>query len=266
MASLGDPFGPYPPGGPSPQNFADGQCQMTLSGSSVLLARFGGRYLWIGNEAREIPIAGVLLDAAGLSSATVYYVYARWDGRISLEASTTAYETDGLTGHLVKYKDRARRLVGMVRTNGSSAFVDSASQRFVRSWFNSPRKALFNAFSGSRSTTSTSYAELNSEIRCEFLVFSGEIVDVSVDGGSTNSGSTQVNYTSIGFDGIAAENVCSRADNTAPATVSVRAVKSALSEGYHYATVLGKVSAGTGTWYGGASTGENTTLKGAILR
>ncbi|WP_233358245.1 hypothetical protein, partial [Vibrio cholerae] len=75
-----------------------------------------------------------------------------------------------------------RTLIGMIRTNGSSQFVNSSTQRFVRSWFNDPGVGCIGAFSANRSTSSTSYIEVNTEIRNEFLLWSGEYVIAAIAG------------------------------------------------------------------------------------
>ena len=67
------------------------------------------------------------------------------------------------------------RFVGIVRTNGSTNFVDSTTQRFVRSYYNQPETYLINVFTADRTRNGTPFDEINSEIRCEMVLFDDEI-------------------------------------------------------------------------------------------
>jgi hypothetical protein len=82
-----------------------------------------------------VPSAGVTISNAGLAASTVYYVYARMSGgAMALELSTTGHTpTNGVE---TKTGDTTRTLVGMVRTNASSQFVDDATNICVLSFFN----------------------------------------------------------------------------------------------------------------------------------
>jgi len=134
----------------------------------------------------------------------------------------------------------------------------------VRSYFNDPGVALLNSFSTNRSTSSSSYVELKSEIRIEFLVWSGEIIQL-FSSGQADTGANGTNYTSIGIDGAVAEDVFAAGGIGGTAggvNAGVPLVKSGLSEGYHYATLVGKVNSGTGLWEGSNTPGTRCTLAG----
>lgn len=113
-----------------------GECYLTLSGSNLLLSRCYGRRLIIDDAVQIIPEAGVTLASTGVANTT-YYIYAPIvSGAMILEASITAYTPDDRNGFMVKSGDVTRALVGMARTDANGAWVDSAKQRFVLSYYN----------------------------------------------------------------------------------------------------------------------------------
>ncbi|MFW2232650.1 MULTISPECIES: hypothetical protein [Rhizobium] len=229
------------------------ECRLALSGGNLLLSRFNGRRLTIGGASEVIPSAGITLAAAGLTPSTLYHIYAYMNsGTMTLEGSTTAYTTDATTGVQIKTGDASRTLVGMGRPVTGPAWSDTAKQRFVRSWYNDLGVSLFNNFTANRATASTSAVELNSEIRCETLLWSGELFDATSVGSIINGAANGRNNSSLGFDGTTSEPNGSQAVLSSTDTVpfSCTALKSGLSEGYHYVTLLGLVNSGTGTWYG----------------
>lgn len=257
-----------------------------VSSTAIKFAPCNGDQIKIGGVIYPIPAAGIAgvantsvyvngTSGQNLAASTTYYVYAF----VNSGAVTADFRTDG-NGHLPSdtagnvgvevrvssgtTKDDSRTLIGMVRTNSSSQFADSASQRFVLSWFNRRSRAGSAAFTANRTTTSTTYVELNSEIRNNFLIWADEAIQVSVAGAGDNSTANRVLTTSVGFDGTTAEDAYNTEQayaNGGQSSVGLTLNKSGLSEGYHYATVLGSTtSPGTATWYGGSTAGERTTL------
>lgn len=236
-----------------------GQCRLSKSGANVVLLPYNGNKLVINGVMQAIPGAGVSLAPTGLTVSTVYYVYAYMNGAVmTLEASTTGHSTDSTTGVEIKTGDATRTLVGMVRPITGPAFQDTSAQRFVRTWFNDPGIAGLSSFTANRQTTSTSYVELHSEIRNEFLCWSGEVVVVGGSGISSQT-SSGLNSVAVGFDGISnlelgsysAGYVGAAGGFAVPYTINLP--KPGLSEGYHYVTLAGKVQSGTGTWSGGTT-------------
>jgi hypothetical protein len=75
----------------------------------------------------QVSNPGILLTTSGLSANTRYYVYL-WDdnGVVRLEASTTVFTLDTVSGYSVKTGDATRLYVGSVETDGSAAFKTSA--------------------------------------------------------------------------------------------------------------------------------------------
>lgn len=231
-----------------------GQCLLALSGGNLVLSRKNGRLLTINGAAEVIPSAGVTLAATGLTPSTLYYIYAYMSsGTMTLEASATVPAVDATTGISIKTGDATRTLVGMARPVTGPAWVDSTAQRFVRSWYNDSGVKLFNNFTASRTTTSITFIELNSEIRCEFLIWTSEFVEAMGAGSNFNNTASGRNMTSLGFDGTTTEvsgNQSILAGSSQLTTFAAQALKSGLSQGYHYVTLLGSVDSGTGTWNG----------------
>lgn len=233
-----------------------GQCQLVKSGANLVLKPLNGNKLMVGGKMRTIPAAGVSMSADGLTPGTRYYIYAYMDGdTMTLRPSTTGHITYADSGVEVKSDAGSNTLVGMVRIIAGPAFQDTPTQRFVRSWFNDPGVAGNASFTSNHVTSSTAYVELGTEIRNEFLCWAGEIVLVGGSGVSTNA-SAALNSIAVGFDGISTLEPGSYSAGYAPGgggfPYAISFPKSGLTEGYHYATLAGKVQAGTGTWSGGA--------------
>lgn len=257
-------------GGVTPSaNQTYGQCQLTLSGGNLLLSRKNGRLLTINGAHYAIPSSGPTLAATGLTPSTLYYIYAYINsGTMTLEASTTAYATDATTGIQIKSGDATRTLVGMARPVTGPAWSDTVKQRFVRSWYNEPSVKLFSNFTVSRSTASLSRIELNTEIRSEFLVWTGDSVQAVAMGSHFNNAASGRNETNLAFDGTTAEpsgeqSILTGASQTT--SFSAQSLKIGLSEGYHYVTLLTSVDSGTGTWVSDAD-GRRTCILSSITR
>lgn len=238
-------------------------CVLAKSGSNLQLSRYNGKFIFINGKVFEIPATGPTLTTSGLSASTLYYIYASMGPALALEASATAYAVDAGWGHYIKSGDSTRTLVGMARTTGGTAFADSATQRFVRSWFNQPAIQLEGAFTANRTTASTTYAEINSEIRVEFIVWTGDVVDARYSGLLFSDSSAYV-VTGLGWDGTVDANRGYAMFGTNGDSVCAPQTKSGLTEGYHYLTVMGRVSAGTGTWQFTDSGATPVPLKGCL--
>lgn len=249
-----------------------GNCRLSLSGGNLSLGRVNGRLLTINGVNETIPSTAPTLAATGLTPSTLYYIYAYMNaGVMTLEASATGHSTDVTTGVEIKTGDATRSLVGTARPVTGPAWVSTAKQRFVRSWYNDPGVNLFANFTANRSTSTLSptYVELNSEIRCEFIIWSGESAAVTASGTNFNNTADGRNLTALGVDGVTPE--VSGGRNIVPSLANVfiafaaQALKEGLSEGYHYITLLGAVDAGTGTWVGDAD-GRRSSIQGIVKR
>jgi hypothetical protein len=238
-----------------------------VSATQVKFSPFNGNKIKINGLWYEVPSAGVSANntsvyvngvaASNLAASTLYYVYIFSNsGTLTIDFSTTAHTTSttaGNVGNEIKSGDDTRSLVGMVYTNGSSQFDDSTTKRNVCSWPNRYARGGQNAFTAIRTTASGTWAELNSEIRIEFVAWSNDVVHSSINGVCWyNSSSFAYVDTAVGFDGTTPEQKsyswCNNAA-TLPA-ISNNNTKVGLSEGHHYATVLGQVSntGASGEW------------------
>ena len=238
---------------------AVGQCRLTKVSANLVLAPWNGNILVINGNAEVIPDAGVSLAPTGLTPSTLYYVYAYMSGAtMTLEASTTAPATQAGTGVRIKTGDATRTLVGMVRPITGPAFADTAAQRFVKSWFNPLPTAGSANFTTGRSVSAGTYAEANTEIRNEFLTWAGEVVEAKFAGSWQSSSGVAANYLAIAFDGTKSGGVLQ--SSTATLLPASLATSEALTEGYHYATIVGKVSASNVTLSGGSDGGYLHTV------
>lgn len=176
---------------------APGEVKLTRSSATaIILSPHRGRYVAFADETVvTCPIAGITLANTGLSADTTYYIYAVTSDDIvitSLEASTTGYDFD-TTSNIAKKQgtgNEDRLFVGMIRTNGSSQFVDHQTQRFVRTWFNDSGVSLVGA-NVSGGTSSGSYVAQTTVGTftggVEALLWGNEWVDMSWIGYVKNS-------------------------------------------------------------------------------
>jgi hypothetical protein len=179
--------------------------------------------------------------------------------------STTAYALSS-GGVPQKIGDATRTLVGMIYTSGTSTFSSTDGALFVRTFFNRFTKRSRGQFSADRSLTSTSFVEINTEIRNSFLVWANENVNFFTAGSFGINQANASAATQISFDGGAAEQETNIADGSEvgggggqKSSLAITGVKVGLSEGLHFVTLLGGVSTGTGTWYS-----SNTTTSGKV--
>ena len=245
-----------------------GHCRLALDGSDLRLSRKGGKLLTINGVHEVIPTSGVTLSSSGLTPGTLYYIYAFMSsGTMMLEPHETGHSTDTASGIEIKTGDATRTLVGMVRPVTGPAFADTASRRYVRSWYNRKPLSLRNKFTAARSTTSLTWAEVNTEIRCEFLVWGDENADLGLHSSIFVSTAGNRQGTALTIDGVAIDaswTIEAIPNGTGAYPLAIRRVESGLSEGYHYATLAGIVSSGTGNWHSGVTGVSNTTITGLI--
>lgn len=238
-----------------------GQCTFAVTSTvQAKLSPRNGNRLFIAGVWYTIGSAGVTVSNAGLSASTTYYCYAYNNGgSIALELSTTVYAVDTTYGHTVKNGDTSRVLVGMVRTQSGSAIFETAETLFL-SWFNRKLRANRASFSVNRPTASVAAVELSSEIRVPFLTWANEVVDMKASGFVSNSGASSC-HTFIGIDGASNRANGSFMSNTDNVPICPQEALSTLAEGYHYATLCGLVTGGTGTWGASSISGCRITVK-----
>jgi hypothetical protein len=239
-----------------------GQCYLSLSGGNLLLSPWNGNLLAINGILYTIPSGGVTLAPTSLSANTTYYIYA-WmnSGTMTLEASATAYATNTTTGIKQKSGDATRTLVGMWRIIAGPAW--STSPTLGLSWFNRQSKSANAYFTTTRGITSTIFVEIHSEIEVPFLSWLNANVNVASSGMFWTSNGTYAVVTSIGFDGTTPQEVSAASYLVNEIPFALNLNTASLSEGYHYATLLGLCNGGgvNAAWYNVAnSAGQRTTL------
>ena len=230
-----------------------GQCRLVKSGSNLVLQPFNGNNLLIGTKFYTIPSAGVSLAPSGLTSSTVYYIYAYMSGStMTLEASTTGHATDTTTGVEIKSGDATRTLVGMGWATGTTTWGTGAAD--VASWFNRRPIALSVGYTVARTTTSASLVEINSEIRNNFLTWGD--YSSQFNGAFRGSVAPSTLVATLNIDGstnlVGTTFVATTGTNNVPFSLMT---SPAATEGRHYTTIFGSVSTGTATF---VSTADST--------
>lgn len=222
-----------------------GQCRLAKDGSDLRLSRFNGLRLFINGTPESVPSAGVTLSPSGLTVGTLYYIYAYMSGTtMTLEASTTAPATDGTYGHQIKTGDATRTLVGMARPTTGPAWTDSTTQAFVRSYYNRAPVSLRNAYTAQRLVTTSAYTEVNTEIRVEFLSWSGEVPVLGVHGGAYTNGTTYGGVAASCDGRVPGTNEGCSVYQNITTSVGYTSMETGLTQGYHYATLMAKINGG----------------------
>lgn len=231
-----------------------GQCRLSVaSTTSLILKPYNGNSVIVNGVPLRVPSAGVTYNSSGLSASTLYYVYlGGTTASPTLSLSTTGHSA-ATNGVETKNGDATQTLVGMVYTNASTQFVDSAACRTCLNWFNRRKIVSDSAQAGPFSFTNTTLAEMSTTVRAQFLVWADDNPIAQISGQfSQTSGTpavTQLNYqifmdgTSIGY-GPAVSNVIQPTYNQ---VLSSFGALGGLSEGYHYSTVAAYVGANGGT-------------------
>jgi len=240
-----------------------GQCYLSKSGANLLLSPHDGNRLRINGANAIIPAAGVTLPPAGLTPGTTYYIYAYMAaGVLTLEASTTAYTIQPGTGIPIKSADPTRTLVGMARPGAGPAWVDSATQCFVLSWFNRRPKGISAVATANRTLSSTTAVELHTELRSEFILWADTIPYLAIGYAANPVAQSSIN-TFLYVDGASTGR--SGGTTTSAAQTNggyVGAPIPGLSEGYHYVTVFGNNAAGSVTTFFPSSTYSVAVIQG----
>lgn len=251
-----------------------GQCQLQhSSGSVITLVPKSGNKLKIAGVLYDVPAAGVAsgnpasaanyingVPSQTLAASTLYYVYAAIvTGTMILDFSTTTHARDTTGGNVgveIKNGDNTRTLVGMVYTSAAPAFV--ANQ--VRSWFNDGGVVGRGTFN-TNPATAAGPSELSSSIRVYLLTWTGEMVDVKFQGMVSAAAVNDTSYTNINVDGVNNAVGSQRATFQSAGGNYYNAVTSddsrnTYTEGLHFWSINGQVSAGTSTWAGVVGAGD----------
>jgi len=249
---------------------AFGQCQLTKSGSNLVLNRYRGKLLTIGGIAATIPAAGVTLAPTGLTVGATYYIYATQSGGIvnALEASPTGHSTDtaaGNEGVEIKTGDATRTLVGQARVISGPAWQDAANQRFVRSWFHDSGVCAAQGISSGLLVSAVSPAELSTSGRVEMLLWAGEHLAAAGSVSALSNTAGGYTYVNLGVD--TAATVFGRqiyfvaVNANYYSDVAVTGAGTIGSEGYHFVTMGGCVGSGTNSTFSDQSISVTTVRK-----
>lgn len=255
----------------TPQAARYGECRLVKSGSNLVLQPYHGNRISFPNGASAlIPSGGVSLVSTGLSAGTLYYIYAKIvSSALQIEASATGHATHAGTGIEVKSDDATKVLVGAAFVVAGPAFADSASQRFVLSWFNRRPRTAKKGLSTEVTTSSTSTIEVHSSLRVEFICWAGDNVRYDAGGTMGNTGVTN-GESGIGIDSTSVpqlpmwNNQSNNFGGNYDFSLEVGGQIEGLSEGYHYSTVLTKVYAGGGQTYIFRNTGGPYAYSGVF--
>lgn len=231
---------------------------VTAASTLYLTPYLGNRIrIYDGTRWNQYQTAEVSL-ALTLTSGKNYDVWA-YDsgGTVTLETLVWTDDTTRATalttqdGVYVKSGATTRLYLGTIRASATDDTEDSAAKRFVWNMYNRVPRYGSGSFTTDRSTASTTYVELNSEIRIGFVVgLAGDAVLGSATGSAIGGAANQVS-TAIGFDGTTATQGTTGYSDPAVARLAFAVVGSIYTGiGYHYMTLLGHSQSGatTDTW------------------
>jgi hypothetical protein len=228
-----------------------GQVRLTYSSATALLVKpYQGNQITVNGAYQTVPSAGVTCSNTGLTAATLYYAYLYVSGStLTCEMVTTTHTTSTTTGVEQKSGDATRTLVGMAYTAAGTpgTFADSATQRYVASWFNRQGKALEALASGVTvsSASVVAYAALN----LPYITWGDELVVPSFSGTVSINVVGSIAFSQLMVDGAAvganAGYQAATANYYVPVGLSRGAVQ---SEGLHTAGVALYANANSGQW------------------
>lgn len=248
------------------------KCQLTpFDGDSITFS--GGRTQKIDSSLTRYQVTTTqnTITSTGqdsgssLSASTLYYAYlgnnlARPFPE-ELRLSTTNFTRSNATHGLPLLGAAGNALnwlcVGSLYTTSGTLFNFSTAppaQLFVASLFNRRYRSGVGVFTANRSVTSTSYTEINSEIRVEFVCW-GDRADITLAAGGQN------NDTVAAFTSCAVGDASSQYGGPSFGHAVLGSYyqpfacfhSGIYTAGYNYATLYGLVSSGTGTWKGAAT-------------
>jgi len=242
-----------------------GECQLIKSGDNLVLLPYNGNRIGINGVLYTIPSSGISLSPSAFTIGQVYYIYIyNNSGTLTLEGSQTNHATDMTTGYEIKSGDATRSLVGMagvIDSGGSiKAWVDSSSKRFVLSWFNQRTKVAWGDQGGS--TSSSSYVEINSSNRAEFLVWANTAAKWLAAGYMYNNTTAADVDVSLGLNSASVASRTSQgrwktSSANYPETFAVNGYSDSLSElTFYYVTLIGDTNTGTASYAGTSVTVE----------
>jgi hypothetical protein len=242
--------------------------------TTLTLKRYNGQYVVVNNEIIKIPSKGAdlqisdkLIDSDGsnvgtsMSAQTLYYIYGSNSDSSYFSNSLRGSETSPSLVNGVKYLGVSGdpvnwRFVGWAYVNDNTAFQDNENGRLVVNQYNRKRLHGFinPGYTDDNTTTSatftnTVYAPLaNSTGKFQFISTGEDAVDTQINA-VVSSPSGQRVAVGIGYDSTTSASVVS----VSPPNANLECLATGRAfippEGYHYLSVVGKVTGGTGTIY-----------------
>jgi hypothetical protein len=231
-----------------------------VNATTLKFAAFKGDRIKINGTIYAIPFAGIaglanssifINGVAGqnLAASTLYYVYCFNNaGVLTAEFSTTGHVTSQSAGNIgieIKSGDDTRSLIGMIYTDSGKNFVDSPTNRQVRSWFNSRPLECFIALAGPGSIGQGVWFEF---CAVQFVAWPGEGVHAAASAYGLNSGASSNHYSRLVSDGVALANILV-ADSVPVGSYrgqSISAGYNVAAEGLHSTSFQRYVDAGGG--------------------
>lgn len=242
------------------------------SATQISLQRYGGGWIDIDGSPVAIPSAGFpCLSTAGLisnggtptatqpSSSTLYYVYVGSveDGATQLRLCATA-PTTYLGAYYLGASEAGRRwrFVGWVRTNSSTQFVDTTTDRLVVNYYNRLWKTILlrPAYSDGNTvttytTTSTTWTAANAGTgaTASYIANGEDGILITAFSKCKSSGAA---FTRIGIGDNSGSNCASAGEMFGTTDQSTSCTFSSVpAAGYRTIVLLVCVSAGTGTYF-----------------
>lgn len=162
-------------------------------------------------------------------------------------AIATGHSVQAATGIEIQTGNAALSLVGMLMTNGSTQFVDSASFIGLLNWSNRRSKAGETNTSSSSANTGAS-AEITTNARITFLSWADEAITALCDGAASESASV-VTTLQLALDGTVAGSINSWSATAGASYNFESSYFKAVSEGViHYTTPFATMASGTTTY------------------
>lgn len=237
---------------------------MYVSGGNIVFFPLRGNLLMTpAGTVVQIPGAGLSLAIGAASASTAYNIYV-WDSNAdnvldSIEFSATAPVYSG--GIRVKTGATDRLFIGLARTNSTPAWTSA----LTRSWFNRAAASQYTTFSTSRSTSSTSLVELNSEIRQTILALEGDVLDVTFESPTNMGAAGNRGGWGISVDGVVGSpNITEMVPDGSGIYQTVCRRLETITEGVHTLSVYGIVSASTLTFRPGVTSGGFPVMKSRL--
>lgn len=229
-----------------------GQCRLVVtSTTNIRLNPFNGRNLIINGIPQQVPSSGVNLTNGSLSANTFYYIYAFMNsGVMALEASATGHSADATTGVEIKTGDATRTLVGALSTDSGALFQQSGANMLVISYFNRRSLVATNSTASGTGFNSSSFTEITSAIRVNFISWADEFVEGSFSGSIFNSTTGALTEVCLFLDGVAFGNLSNFAmsgQTISNVSVTSMSAKTVTENAVHVCSPFGRVSSGNGS-------------------